>query len=151
VVRDLNNDQKPDIMALASEGPFDSLETKLVAYLNDGSGGLDVQNRRILVPHAPEAPPNSQVVAFALATVDSDAEPELIFVLTVLENEQFAGGKVYVANMDLGAQTLDYRVLGDVAADLRATSGDLNGDGVEDLVLAGLKGVHTYAGVPVLR
>ena len=140
-VIDVNGDGLKDIVALGlipDPADPDSATSKVVIFINQGDGTLDVAGRIAL-----RTSTSDFVAGFAVMNADADPEPELALV-TIF-------GDTVIGDIDLDGGFLD--TLFEVPLDDfggAATTGDINTDGVPDLIVSGLSGVSVYLGVPVI-
>jgi hypothetical protein len=138
-VRDLDADGANEVVALSltiNPATFE-VSRELVLYRASG-GALDVAGRtRIPMPS------ELGVRSFALAQVDADPALELALL-------GFDG--VYLAELDAAAATIGApRRIFELLEGSALGSGDFDGDGVTDLVVADLLGSRFWLGTPVIR
>jgi hypothetical protein len=143
-VVDVNADGHEDILALALEispPPEFGLIPRLVYYENHYDGQLDVAGRVMLEVEGSK--PDSRLRSFVAAELDGDPAPEILLIL---------GDSVHRGEIDLAQRrVVDVTPLEGLPQGTLLSRGDLNGDGVNDLVIAGSSGVNLVRGVPVLR
>lgn len=139
-VRDMDADGDPDVVALSSTIDVNTYETvvRIVIFPNAGDGTFPAADRVVLT-----TPAGVDLASFALIELDGDAAPEIALV---------GGSGVWLADLDVGAH--DYAGLRPVVGAYGgryASAGDVTGDGVDDLLVAGFDGARLYPGMPVLR
>jgi hypothetical protein len=137
-VRDVDGDQLADLVALgAAVAPDYSVTPRLVVFPNRGSGQLAIAERVVVDNEL-----GAQVTAFTLLNADADPAPEILLATDL---------GAFVGEIDL-AQS---RVVGATALAApsyytSATSGDVNGDGVDDVALGSyFEGNLVLLGAPV--
>jgi len=89
--------------------------------------------------------------AFTLVNADKDAEREIVVVVTDTETSP-PTQSVYLldcvgACLSQGGGSFESKLLGDVKAGEAIAGGDIDGDGVDDLVITGQKSIIVYKGV----
>jgi hypothetical protein len=143
-VVDVDGDGHEDILSLATEvspPPSFALVPRLMFFQNHYDGQLDIAGRVTLEIEGGK--PDARLRSFVATQLDTDPEPEIVMVL---------GEKLYRGEIDLGQhRVVDVSSLEGLPQGSLLSTGDLNGDGVEDLVIAGSSGVNLARGIPVLR
>lgn len=143
-VVDVDGDGHEDILSLATEiapPPEFSLVPRLMFFQNHYDGQLDIAGRVTLEVEG--AKEDARLRSFVAMQLDGDPEPELVIVL---------GEKLYKGEIDLAQRrVVNVTPLEGLPRGTLLSTGDLNGDGVEDLVIAGSSGVNLARGIPVLR
>jgi hypothetical protein len=143
-----------DLVALGMVRDFVQVALhRIVVVPGDGAGGLDASRTIKLESFVPSVAGAVEPLAFALLNADSDADLEI-----ALLDE----GGIFVAEFDLAGQALiearrvggfDFHVAppGECANALRGAlvAGDVDRDGVDDLVVGGLDSIVTLRGMPI--
>jgi len=138
---------RPDVLALAfvPAGESGDVSTKLVVFENDGQGGLDVPGR-ISLAMPPELA-GQTVVSFDVLNADSDPQKEVVLVAVDLAGSNETS--MYLAEMDLEAKALVPRFkFQSVAGPLSVITGDVDLDGVDDIVASTVYGIEVLRGKP---
>lgn len=143
-VVDVDEDGHEDIVALALEltpPPDLGLVPHLVMFRNQYDGQLDVAGRVLFDIEG--AKDGARLRSFSVVQLDSDPAPEIVLIL---------GDATYRGDLDLAQKkVVNVSLLEGLPQGGVVSSGDLNGDGVKDLVIAGSSGVNLVRGIPVLR
>lgn len=170
LVVDLDGDGDEEIVALGvrvADGAACLSPGILVVLDGDGAGFVDVAGAPVLEPDQSDGEFTETFISFALAEVDGDPTPEIVALsrpAAAACGEGFDAGQpsrlhvidVTVTDGPASAWTFSRRALeidqGEVAALLEIqadtlAAGDVNGDGLDDLVGGGPKGTFVVLGL----
>src|SRR5262249_15117033 len=134
---DLDGDGRKDVVALGLT--FDAntgLVPKLVVFPNHGTGVLKASERIVF-----SSDELSATTGFTL--INADADPALEIAVA-------SGYDVVIYDVDLALQKLTPKTTVAYSLAELVAAGDVTGDGVQDLVVAGYDGLFVQAGIPVL-
>lgn len=138
VAADVDGDGAKDVVALHTDGPNDT--HKVTVLWNTRSGRIDPAGASTAIV----APP-SDAASLAIACVNLDRDPALEIVIITAK-------AAYFAKLDAGARKFGGpKLLLNVAGGTSLAEGDVDADGVADLVIAGGGAVSIYPGVSAIR
>ena len=143
---------RPDIVAHVIPNEDEGLSAsalKVSVFPNDGAGNLDPA-KRVLLDLPPELS-GRFVISFDLLNADSDPQQEIAFVTmhAASDPSELMFDAAYLADIDLeqGKMILKGKLPGS-AKPVSVVTGDVDRDGVDDIVLSGLWGVEVLRGLP---
>lgn len=138
-IDDVDGDGLEDLVVLSITDDWNTgvPVAKVVVFLGRADGALDVGGRYVF-----DAPGGLPLVGFTLVEADGDAELEIVLL---------GEAEARLAELDLEARAFVAAwTLPGVVGGTGVASGDVNGDGVEDFVVAGWSGTSVFLGKAVL-
>jgi len=141
-IGDVDDDGRRDVAVLFYEA---DASIALTIFWNDGSGALDPSRATtVTAPFDPADPTQpDEPIAFALLDVDDDTAQEIVLLST---------SRAYLVDVDPASRALGpAQPLDSLPGGTSIAAGDIDGDGVDDVVIAGAGAVEVRRGVPVLE
>ncbi|MEO8876885.1 MAG: VCBS repeat-containing protein, partial [Polyangiaceae bacterium] len=156
---DVNGDGSDDVLVLSDTGD----STKLVAFMNDKSGQLPSTSIAISLPSYASGATERPFHIVAIAAIDADSEPGKEIAMITDSDDHTGAGGLFLAKLAKGGS---FTVTGPfcngdalgtcvnnphtrIPSGQAITSADVDGDGVQDLVIESNLTLQVYKGIAV--